>query len=789
MRTNDDCARNSRKSPVVILLWPVFRRLLLSPTSALLALAFLARTASAQQPRPLPVPPPTIELRPGVVITQSARVIPRTYRLAPIRGADSAVIVVRGDNITVDFTGATIEGGDPRLNPDVARGIAIRVDSGRNVRIIGARIRGYRIGILARGTRNLSLIGNDLSYNWKPMLLSVVEHESLVDWLSFHHNEDDEWLRYGAGAYLSDVDGGEIRDNTVTQGMNGLMLVRTKGLRIWNNNFSFNSGVGIGLYRSSTDTVMHNRLDYNVRGFSDRFYRRGQDAADLLMYEQSRNNIVAYNSMTHGGDGVFLWAGQSTMDSGNGGASDNLFYGNDFSFAIANGIEATFSRNTFIANYIEGNEYGLWGGYSFDSKIVGNRFVGNHTGIAIEHGQNNLIASNIFSGDGTALTLWADSIAQSDWGYPKHRDTRSRTYEVNDNLFVRNRVGVRASATNALTVAKNQFLAVDSAAVMHDSTRYTFIRNVIDSASPRAPVLPRSLPVLPRSLPLPPEFARLKPQPLRGGWMPLRTDTATERRPRSAIVINEWGPYDYRSPILWPTDSSHEIPLRLRVLGPPGDWRVTGQRGIGIVSSMQGRVGDIIAVTPRPDSAGDWQLTVEYTGSEIVSPRGERFARGAPYEFSYSRFEPPINWRVRFYTWNDSIGDPRRSVDTLAAFIRSQPLFATQVPRLDYEGFGAPSPMTGKKFALEATGSVDLPAGDFTLRTISDDAVRVWVDGQLAVDNWKQHESAVDFVALDGGHHDLRVQYYQLDSWYELKVDILRGGDRSPGSPGAHSAE
>ncbi|MFL5502111.1 MAG: NosD domain-containing protein, partial [Gemmatimonadaceae bacterium] len=549
----------------------MFRRLLLSPTSALLALAFLARTASAQQPRPLPVPPPTIELRPGVVITQSARVIPRTYRLAPIRGADSAVIVVRGDNITVDFTGATIEGGDPRLNPDVARGIAIRVDSGRNVRIIGARIRGYRIGILARGTRNLSLIGNDLSYNWKPMLLSVVEHESLVDWLSFHHNEDDEWLRYGAGAYLSDVDGGEIRDNTVTQGMNGLMLVRTKGLRIWNNNFSFNSGVGIGLYRSSTDTVMHNRLDYNVRGFSDRFYRRGQDAADLLMYEQSRNNIVAYNSMTHGGDGVFLWAGQSTMDSGNGGASDNLFYGNDFSFAIANGIEATFSRNTFIANYIEGNEYGLWGGYSFDSKIVGNRFVGNHTGIAIEHGQNNLIASNIFSGDGTALTLWADSIAQSDWGYPKHRDTRSRTYEVNDNLFVRNRVGVRASATNALTVAKNQFLAVDSAAVMHDSTRYTFIRNVIDSASPRAPVLPRSLP-------LPPEFARLKPQPLRGGWMPLRTDTATERRPRSAIVINEWGPYDYRSPILWPTDSSHEIPLRLRVLGPPGDWRVTGQR-------------------------------------------------------------------------------------------------------------------------------------------------------------------------------------------------------------------
>ena len=62
--------------------------------------------------------------------------------------------------------------------------------------------------------------------------------------------------------------------------MNGLMLVRTNGLRIWNNNFSFNSGVGIGLYRSSGNSIMHNRVDYNVRGYSEGFYRRGQDAAD-----------------------------------------------------------------------------------------------------------------------------------------------------------------------------------------------------------------------------------------------------------------------------------------------------------------------------------------------------------------------------------------------------------------------------------------------------------------------------------------------------------------------------
>src|SRR2546423_10758071 len=261
-----------------------------------------------------------ISLHSGQVITHSARVLRRTYRISGI--------VIRGDNITVDFAGATLQG--------TPADTAIRVDGGKNVRIINARARGYKVGLLARGTHHLTLQDNDLSYNWKPRLYSLIEHESLIDWLSFHHNEKDEWLRYGAGAYLTDVEAGEIRGNTVTQGMNGLMLVRTNGLRIWNNNFSFNSGVGIGLYRSSGNSIMHNRVDYDVRGYSEGFYRRGQDAADLLMYEQSSKHIVAYNSMTHGGDGLFLWAGQSTMDTGAGGANDNLFYGNDFSFAPAN---------------------------------------------------------------------------------------------------------------------------------------------------------------------------------------------------------------------------------------------------------------------------------------------------------------------------------------------------------------------------------------------------------------------------------------------------------------------
>src|SRR5207247_2983301 len=152
---------------------------------------------------------------------------------------------------------------------------------------------------------------------------------SLVDWLSFHHNEKDEWLRFGAAIYLQDVTGADLRNNTAVDGMNGLMLVRSTGVVVRDNNFSFNSGLGIGLYRSSDDTIVHNRLDYDVRGYSHGVYSRGQDSAGLLIYEQSCRNIVADNSLTHRGDGVVLWAGHTTMDSRSGGATANLFSGND----------------------------------------------------------------------------------------------------------------------------------------------------------------------------------------------------------------------------------------------------------------------------------------------------------------------------------------------------------------------------------------------------------------------------------------------------------------------------
>ena len=696
---------------------------------------------------------PVVELRHGLVITKSVRIAKRVYDLRAHPSVDSAVIVIRGNDITVDFNGAELRGAVLNADPDAGAGVAIRVEGGRNVRIRNARVRGYRVGLMAVGTRGLELTGNDMSHNWKPRLFSIVEHESLVDWMSYHKNEQREWLRFGAGIYLDGVTGGELRGNRVEQGMNGLMLTRSDSLRIHDNVFSYNSALGVALYRSSYNTIVNNEIDYDVRGYSHGFFRRGQDSAGLLMYEQSSHNVVAWNSVTHGGDGLFLWAGQSTMDTGQGGANDNLFVGNDFSFAPTNGMEATFSRNDFVGNRIEGSDHGLWGGYSFESRVIGNCFAKNRIGIAIEHGQDNTITANHFDGDSTGVSLWANPIEPGDWGYPKHRDTKSRDYKITRNRFAVPKEALKILNTSPVDTSANEIATTPSASCDPASL---VPADVWASLAPRLPAGRRVAPV---------------------------SDAA--KLPRSAIVVDEWGPFDWRSPKLWPIDSTHARPLRLRVLGPAGDWRMVASRGAR-ASRQSGRVGDTLIVSP--DSVHDWAVTLEYRGAATVSPRGERQPAGRPYRFSYDHFEPPMSWAVRFFRWSaaDSAAG-KLTTDAFDALLRGAPVLTRTESRLDYMWYRPTMrELPQARYAAEARTTVTLPAGQYTLCTISDDAVRVWVDGALVIDNCTPHESAVDSAPLTGGRHDIRVHYAQVDGWSELRLEVLRGAQRSTGSAGPH---
>ena len=68
-----------------------------------------------------------------------------------------------------------------------------------------------------------------------------------------------------------------------------------------------------------------------------------------------------------------------------------------------------------------------------------------------------------------------------------------------------------------------------------------------------------------------------------------------------------------------------------------------------------------------------------------------------------------------------------------------------------------------------------MPPGRYVVRTIADDAVRVFVDGRLVVDDWAvPGESRVREATFDAtGTHRVRVEHLQVEGWYELRVDIV----------------
>lgn len=689
----------------------------------------------------------------GMVISGSAALRPGTYALHSA-DPDHPAIVIRASNATVDFTGVVLEGTPRAADPDTSAGVGVLVDGGENVTIRNLTARGYKVGILARHANRLHITGADLSYNWKARLYSLVEHESLVDWLSYHHDEKDEWLAGGAGIYIADSDAPEVDRTTIVEGQNGLMLVRSNGGLIWNNTFSYLSGIGVGLYRSNGHRIMHNKVDWCVRGYSHAFYNRGQDSAGILIYEQSGRNVIAFNSVTHGGDGLFLWAGQSTMDTGQGGANDNLVYDNDFSFAAANGIEATFSRNVFYGNLIEGCWHGLWGGYSFDSWIAANTFRRNVEGIAIEHGQDNRITENTFDEDETAIRLWKNATQDPAWEYPKRRDTRSRDYVISGNRFVGNKTAMNIAETQNVRLLTNAFERVSTVAILSGDTRNLGIGDEVG-----VPI--RSRPTLDATLPM----------PLAGGMETRLPDAA--RPGREAIIVDEWGPYDWKSPKLWPAGRSDALPLRLRVLGPPGAWRLASARSAR-VSPEAGRVPGEITVAPGGGPIVDVDVRLTYRGAAVTGPRGEATKEGQPYTFGYSRFFVPIEWNVRYFGF-DEASAPDAHPEAFARVLAGPPLKTDRRDRLDFiSGRGIADGLPPDRVALAAEGRVDLPRGQYQIRTISDDGVRVWVDDERVIDHWTPHESAVDSAPLAAGRHRINVDYFELGGFAELRVEILK---------------
>ncbi|MGV3618691.1 MAG: right-handed parallel beta-helix repeat-containing protein [Fimbriimonas sp.] len=740
-------------------------------------------------------------LKSGAVIINNTTFTPGTYTLPSVEGTrrvgDEEIpdlkpaLIIRGNGITVDFKGATLLGTPSTTDPHERKGLAILVE-GKNVTIRNLKVRGYKVGIMAKDAPGLKILDSDLSYNWKQHLGSTQEREDASDWMSYHHNEKDEWLRYGAAIYLRDCDGFEVKGVRVHGGQNALMITGCDKGKVWNNDFSFNSSLGLGMYRSSDNKIMHNRMDWNVRGFSYGVYNRGQDSAGILIYEQSHRNTFAYNSVTHGGDGFFLWAGQSTMDTGEGGCNDNLLVANDWSHAPTNGIEATFSRNAFVNNKIHECAHGVWGGYSYDTVVALNDFADNQAAIALEHGQANRYLDNTFFRDDVAISLWANPTQDPNWGYGKKRDTRSRDSIIQGNLFFGNGVAFDQRRTTGTVIKGNTLVDVLREIRVPEGETPPAASNVTATKVEARRWSPWTR--------LTGAYAKYNVPRMRGGIDPFLKPGA--KRGWKYIMVDEWGPYDFKRPLLWPerTPLAGDAPrpgansaagsgrpkpqapkqtgaTRYELLGPKGKWRLVSAEGAKL-SATSGEVPGFVTIELEKGRVGNTKIDLEYIGAETFDYRGNPTPAGQPVRFGFERFHAPIDWTVDFFKWTESVNasDPIAipKADLLAEIIKGTPIHTLKTDRLDYASGGSfyPGGPTDK-FATVANGTFEVPAGEYTLDVTTDDGIRVWLDGKLILESWK-HQGPTPYTKdlTLGGKHTMRVEHFEIGGYAALNVKL-----------------
>jgi hypothetical protein len=724
-----------------------------------------------------------VSLKTGITIQSNVKLAQGIYMLGSAENLKTPAVTIRGNNLNLDFKGVVLRGTPAIAEPDQRKGLGIRL-SGKNIVIRNLKIHGYKVAVSAENCTNVRFENCDFSYNWKQKLASTPEKEDLSDWMSFHDNEKDEWLRYGAGLYLKNVNKFEVKGCMAVGGQCGVMMSNANNGLVWNSRLAYLSAIGVGMYRSSNNRIMHNSIDYCVRGYSHGVYNRGQDSAGILIYEQSHKNTFAYNSVTHGGDGFFLWAGKTTMDTGKGGCNDNVVFGNDFSYAPTNGVEATFSRNKFVNNRIKGCWHGFWTGYSYKTLIAGNLISDNEEGIAHEHGQDNFVDSNEFMRNKTDISIWANDKQDPNWGYPKYRDTKSRDWTIENNTFATLKgKTLKVRRTDGLLFQANTTFEA-SYDIDPTCTNMQLLENCMHTTATKlnipagAKEKDNKIEHMPSQIgtkgwnPLDIEdvYEADSPEPLKGGLMPF--GNPENLSDRSRIIVDEWGPYDYRSPKILPTKVEENGWRKLSILGPNGKWKLVSNKGLE-TKSVSGAVPGSIWVRGIIGEA-EQNLELEYVGAETTDYRGITTTAGKPLRFTYRLFDLKIDFDVHFFPWNKDTQDPRsqqRGYEQASVLASGVDIKTT---KLDFAGYGKfAAGVPASYFGTYAKGTFTVKPGEYVLEVTGDDGIVVNVDEKNYVNAWKYQGPTLYTADLKlGGTHTITVHHFQIDGYAALQLKI-----------------
>ncbi len=142
------------------------------------------------------------------------------------------------------------------------------------------------------------------------------------------------------------------------------------------------------------------------------------------------------------------------------------------------------------------------------------------------------------------------------------------------------------------------------------------------------------------------------------------------------------------------------------------------------------------------------------------------------HRFKVEYFEQNGNARIQFWI----VPTPWKAEYFANTDLNGEPVFVRLHENLDFNwGYGAPFPgLPADEFSIRWTTPQSFEAGRYTFNITADDGVRLYVDGELALDNWQAANGSESVTRyLPAGEHAIVLEYVEQTgiaqvqlSWY-----------------------
>lgn len=392
-----------------------------------------------------------IDLQDNLDISGNSWIIfnPGTYYL-PDPGNDGLVRINNSQNIILDGANVIVDGG-------TYSGYMIKINNSRNITIRNFESAShFKYAVYITNSDSIFIHDCNFSYN-------------KVDSSGWINVWSDYQSALGGGVMMYQTDYADIYNNTMKFQNDGVALYRCNHIRVWENDFDWNTSFGIRMYFTDSCHIHH-----NLASHINRPYTNPSDCAAILLIV-SNENLVEHNDFSYSGDGIFLGQFQYSSIPNN-----NVFLYNECSYSPHNAIEATFADgNVYKHNICNYSHYGFWLGYSFNSLVDSNEIIGNQSsGIAVDRGFNNTFTHNVISENPIGIELWEGS------GIPPYQNQFSHDYFIRHNEISGNRLAIKADNTEHLVLEYNGFLHnQDGVQFSGLSTQDTITQNLFRNSS------------------------------------------------------------------------------------------------------------------------------------------------------------------------------------------------------------------------------------------------------------------------------------------------------------------